>query len=129
MSDEPAMANEQLFRGGRNVALKVPPHEYAATVAFYRDVLGLNRVSEVAPDLVFEFGPFRLWIDRVPGLSQAELWLEVVTNDLSLAERRLADAGVVRCDEIERLPAGFPGFWIASPASIIHLMTAGDESS
>ena len=26
------------FSGGKNIAMKVPPHQYEATVAFYRDV-------------------------------------------------------------------------------------------
>ena len=121
------MNHQPAFRGGRNIALKVPPHQFAATAAFYRDVVGLPSISEPAPDLVFEFGECRLWIDRVPGLSQAELWLELVTDDLPSAERRLAQTGIVRCDEIEALPEGFPGFWISSPAAIIHLVTQVDE--
>jgi len=28
--------------GGINIALKVPPHQYEATIAFYRDVVGLK---------------------------------------------------------------------------------------
>ena len=34
-----------VFSGGRNIALKVPPHRYEATVGFYRDVLRLPAVS------------------------------------------------------------------------------------
>lgn len=30
------------FAGGRNIAMKVPPCQYAAAVRFYRDVLGLG---------------------------------------------------------------------------------------
>ena len=33
--------------GGRNIALKVPPHLYDATVQFYRDVVGLERCSKI----------------------------------------------------------------------------------
>jgi hypothetical protein len=121
------MSHEPSFRGGRNIALKVPPHQFAATAAFYRDVLGLAPIPRLAPDLVFEFGGCQLWIDRVPGLSQAEIWLEVVTDDLPSAERRLAAAGTVRCDEIEALPEGFPGFWVSTPAAIIHLIAQADE--
>jgi hypothetical protein len=29
----------------------------------------------------------------------------------------------IRRDEIEPLPDGFKGFWIANPANIIHLVT------
>lgn len=110
-----------VFRGGKNIALKVPAHQFEATVRFYEDVLGLERIEKRTP--CFAFGHNQLWIDREQGISQAELWLEVVTDDLSAAERHLADAAVVRCDAIEKLPDGFPGFWISSPANIIHLMT------
>jgi len=30
----------------------------------------------------------------------------------------------VRCNEIEPLPEGFRGFWIADPAGIVHLVAA-----
>ena len=36
------MANSDLnFRGGRNIAMKLPPHQYEAMITFYRDTLGL----------------------------------------------------------------------------------------
>ncbi len=34
-------ANPNLFAGGRNIAIKLPPHEFDSTLRFYRDVLGL----------------------------------------------------------------------------------------
>jgi hypothetical protein len=37
-------------------------------------------------------------------------------------DSRVDAAGVVRCDRVEPLPEGFEGFWIASPASIVHLL-------
>ena len=55
-------------------------------------------------------------------MSQAELWLEVVTDDVDAAAERFQAAGVERCDEIEPLREGFAGFWISSPASIVHLV-------
>ncbi|ATJ82316.1 VOC family protein [Halomonas beimenensis] len=116
------------FQGGRNIALKVPPHQYEATVGFYRDVLGLPQIEAGRPSMVFAFGANQLWIDPVPGLSQAETWLEVVTDDASAAAERLQAAGVVRCDEIEPLPEGFDAFWISSPAQIIHLVCQEQES-
>ncbi len=110
------------FAGGRNIAMKVPPHLHEATVRFYRDVLGLEELDPGSPDVSFRFGANRLWIDRVAGMSQAEIWLELVADDLPAAAGRLEAAGVVRCDAIEPLPEGFEGFWIASPASIVHLV-------
>jgi catechol 2,3-dioxygenase-like lactoylglutathione lyase family enzyme len=116
------------FMAGRNIAMKVPPHLYDATVHFYRDVLGLKEVTKHVPSLGFEFGSNNLWIDRVPGISQAETWLEIVTDDISAASEHLKAAGVVRCDEIEPLPPGFQAFWVSSPASIIHLVCKDTES-
>lgn len=116
------------FAAGSNIAMKVPPHLYEATIQFYRDVLGLQEITKHAPSIGFEFGSNNLWIDRVPGISQAEIWLEVVTNDLEAASAQLDAAGVVRCDDIEPLPQGFQGFWVSSPASIIHLVCKDSES-
>jgi hypothetical protein len=55
-------------------------------------------------------------------------WLEVVTDDVVTAASHFAGWGVVRRDEIEKLPEGFNGFWIANPAGIIHLVAAGRTS-
>lgn len=122
------MTRKAKFGAGRNIAIKVPPHQYEATIHFYRDVLGLKELTEHSPSIGFKFGSNNLWIDRVPGMSQAETWLEVVTDDIALATEQLKDAGVVRCDDIEPLPEGFQGFWISSPASIIHLVCKETES-
>ena len=111
------------FRGGRNIALKVPPHQWDATVRFYRETLGLKELPEHKADVVFQFGHNHLWIDRVETVSQAELWLEVITDDVPAAAKHLKAAGVTRCDEIESLPEGMQAFWIASPSAIVHLVT------
>lgn len=116
------------FTAGRNIAMKVPPHLWEATVWFYRDVVGLKEIKKHAPAVGFEFGASQLWIDRVPDLSQAEIWLELITNDVSAASDHLKSAGVVRCDEIEPLPEGLNAFWVSSPAAIIHLVCKDDES-
>ena len=121
------MTTKARFAAGRNIAIKVPPHQFEATVSFYRDVLGLAESRRQAASIAFEFGANRLWIDRVAGMSQAETWLEVVTNDLDAAAWQLAAAGVVRCDDIEPLPAGMQGFWVTSPAAIIHLVCPDSE--
>lgn len=122
------MDNKPKFAAGRNIAMKVPPHLYEATIQFYRDVLGFKEVMKHAPSVGFEFGANNLWIDRVPSLSQAETWLEVITNDIEAASKHLKAAGVVRCDEIEPLPQGMHAFWVSSPASIIHLISKDTES-
>ena len=116
------------LRPGRNIAMKVPTHEYDATIAFYRDTLGL--APAIGPDssIGFEFGGKNLWIDNVLTLSHAEIWLEIVTNDIDGAAKVLSGKGIVRRDEIEPLPEGFGAFWISSPASIIHLVCNEGES-
>ncbi len=110
------------FTPGRNIALKVPPHAYDATVHFYRDVLGLELLENHLPHIGFDFGGKQLWIDRMPGLSQSEVWLEILTDDVAAAAAHFEEAGVVRCDAIEPLPENHKGFWIMDPSSIVlHL--------
>lgn len=92
-----------------------------------RETLGLRELDnpfDGGPQSVgFEFGAIRLWIDRVPGVSQAELWLQVTTADTARAADHLASApGVARCDEIEPLVTT-SAFWISSPAAIVHLVS------
>jgi catechol 2,3-dioxygenase-like lactoylglutathione lyase family enzyme len=117
-----------IYNGGRNIAMKVPPHQWEATVHFYRDFLGLSVAREEPTSIAFTFGVNQLWIDRVETVSHAELWLEVTTSDLQATAVDLQAAGIIRQDKIEPLPEGFPGFWISSPSSIIHLIIQ-DESS
>lgn len=87
----------------------------------------LDDPFESGPQSVgFEFGANRLWIDRVPGVSQAELWLQLTTADTAAAAEHLAAEGVARCDEIEPLGTT-SAFWISSPASIVHLISEPDS--
>ena len=117
------------FTGGRNVAIKVPEHAFEAAVAFYRDTLALSLVYDAVGTKAFEFGPIRLWIDRMPHLAQGEMWLEVVSPDTAAAARYLADSGVVRCDEVEKLPPDLDGFWVLNPAGIVHLVCAPESDA
>src|SRR5256886_14738562 len=73
------------FSGGANIAIKCPSHTYDQTVAFYRDTLGLPLIEEEAEGCIFQFGPNRLWIDKVPNLSHPDIWLEIETNDTEAA--------------------------------------------
>jgi hypothetical protein len=114
------------FRGGIDIAVKVPPHQYNETIAFYRDVVGLKPFDAKAPAVGFELGPNKLWIDEAPMLSQAEVWLELFTDDFDSAAQHLKKAGVVRCDAIEPLGDGFRGGWITSPANIVHMVREPD---
>ncbi len=63
------------FEGGENIAMKIPPHLFDQTVAFYRDTLGLPPLKVEPNSCGFRFGAVELWLDRVPTMSQAELWL------------------------------------------------------
>lgn len=114
------------IRAGRNIAVKVPPHRHAATVAFWRDVVGLPVVAEDEASTAFGFGALRLWIDRVPSASHAEIWLELHSDDATAAAARLEAGGAVRCDAIEPLPAGLGGCWIADPAGVVVLVREPD---
>lgn len=119
MPDRPA------FRPGTNIALKMPPGEYDGLVAFYRDILGFEVIATRPDSTVFRFGEKRLWVDRVPTLSQGEVWLEVQAEDVRAAATWFGARGIARRDEIEPLPDGFDGFWIAAPAGMIHLVSRG----
>ena len=59
---------EAEITGGINIAMKVPPHQYEATIAFYRDVVGLPLAFEVP-----ERGAAFLWVGE-PGQAMLGLW-------------------------------------------------------
>ena len=108
------------FYPGNNIAIKVPSHEFAKTVEFYRDILCLTLIED--DGIVFDFQGKKLWIDCVNSLSQAEIWLEIRTDDVKAAKTYLSGKGVTFRDDIENLPEDFNGFWIAGPSNIIHLV-------
>lgn len=116
------------FRGGRNVAMKLPPHQYEAMIKFYRDTLGLEVQQTSDNSHAVDYGPIRLWLDRCPNTSHAELWLDIGTNDTKAAAKHLAAEGVVRCDAIEELPKNFDGYWIANSAGIVHIVSGYEDS-
>ena len=118
------MTEMPTFKGGRNIALKLPERDYAATLAFYRDTLGLPVLRDDAAGATLDFGPIRLHLDRVPHQSQADMWLQVETPDTSAARAYLETKGVILCEEVEPLPEAYDGFWIAGPAGTIHLIDA-----
>lgn len=104
--------------------MKVSEAAFEATVAFYEKTLGF-RVLERTPEgsVIFDFGGKHLWIDRVQGLQKAEVWLDVITNDVNAAAAYLKECEVTRCDEVEVLPDGMAAFWIKNPAGCVHLVT------
>ena len=133
MSEQLRNNMKPIFKPGKNIAIKVPPHEYEQTVAFYKDVLGLILKEVSSSDnfetVTFEFGDKNLWIDKSSGISQAEIWLEIETDNIKEAEAYLKTMGCVRRDEIEPLPSDFQGFWISSPSNIIHLVNHKNKSA
>jgi catechol 2,3-dioxygenase-like lactoylglutathione lyase family enzyme len=119
------MADDALsFWPGRIIAMKLPLRDYDATLRFYKETLGLSLISQDEDGAVLKFGEMRLNLDRVPHQSQTDTWLQICTNDTTAARAALADHGVTICDEVEPLPDGFDGFWIAAPNGTIHLIDA-----
>lgn len=110
------------IEGGINIAMKVPSHRYEATVAFYRDTLGLEPITDKPGEVGFIHGPNRLWIDEGKAYSRAEVWLELFTPEFEPVAKRLEASGVVRNDAIEGLGEGFRGGWFLNPAGIVHMV-------
>jgi catechol 2,3-dioxygenase-like lactoylglutathione lyase family enzyme len=115
------------FSGGANIAIKCPTHTYEQTVAFYRDTLALPLIEEEPDGCIFQFGPNRLWIDKVPNLSQPDIWLELETNTEAAASF-LKVRGVTRRDEVENLREDFDGFFVAAPNGVVHLVIGHEEA-
>ena len=122
-----ANVNSPQFSGGANIAIKCPSHTYEQTVSFYRDTLALPLIEEEPEGCIFQFGPNRLWIDKVPNLSQPDIWLELETNDTEAAAAFLKIHGVARRDEVEQLREDFNGFFISAPNGVIHLVVGPEE--
>lgn len=123
------------FRGGLNVAMKLPKARFDETVAFYRDVLGMEVTDQTGqPGVVgavprsasIRFGPVTLWLDLVENLPRSDVWLELFTDDVAGAVRHLRAHGVVTQDELEPLPEGMDGHWISNPAGVVHLVRASE---
>ncbi|OKH92287.1 VOC family protein [Streptomyces uncialis] len=118
------------FTAGLNIAMKIPKAQYDATVAFYRDTLGFEVEEHDAPEAPtvarthsVRFGPTTLWLDRVDNYSHPDLWLQLHTDDLDAATRKLAEAGVHPCDEVEPLVnTGSRTHWVKNPAGVVHLL-------
>ena len=121
---------EAKFAGGINIAVKVPKAKYEATVAFYRDVLGLEVVEKpienptVSRTHEVKFGPNILWLDCVDNYTHSETWLELRTNDVEAATARLQRHGTVTQDEFEQIPKDM--HWITDPAGTVFILGKHD---
>jgi len=81
------------YRGGRDIAMKLPPPLFESTERFYVETLGLIVIRREPESVALEFGANRLWLDRAPGLERPEVWLEVVTRGWGPAEAHLRASG------------------------------------
>lgn len=103
---------------GKNIAIKVPLHQWTATVAYYRERVGLEVACEMDESVGFRFGDMTLWIDRVPHQSRSDVWLELFTEDPDAALARLASP---QRDELEPLDT-VTGHWTSDPAGTVLLV-------
>ncbi len=69
------------FKGGVNIAIKIPKSKYEKTVAFYRDILKLTAEEQpmdhptVSRSHKVSFGNNTLWLDCVDNYTHSETWL------------------------------------------------------
>jgi len=120
------------FKGGVNIAIKIPKQKYNDTVAFYKDILRLE-VTEVAIDNPtvsrthsVNFGHATVWLDCVDNYTHSETWLELQTSDFEGATKYLSSRGIQTCDEIEKLPDDTL-HWIMDPAGTVFILKQQDK--
>ncbi|WP_114748258.1 VOC family protein [Pleomorphovibrio marinus] len=119
------------FRGGLNIAVKIPKAKYQATLQFYGETLGLELEErpishpEITRTHRVVFGPNILWLDCVPTKTHSETWLELRTEEMGLAEAYLHENGVRFCDEIEDIPKGM--HWLTDPAGTVFILCENDS--
>jgi len=112
-----------MIEPGRNIAIKVPKHRWADTVAFYRDRAGLPVKRTLDDSVAFDFGNVTLWVDRVAKQSQVDVWLELFTDDPDRAVDALG--GPLR-DELEPLES-VNGHWTSDPAGTVLLVRTPEQ--
>ncbi|TYR35729.1 hypothetical protein FXV77_11625 [Sphingobacterium phlebotomi] len=107
------------FKGGVNIAMKIPPEKYDETVAFYRDILlfDVEEVSITHPTVLathrLEFGQNILWLDCVEGITDSKIWLEMCTGDVESATNYLRVNDVTICNEVAEIDSSMR--WIKDP--------------
>ena len=121
---------DTIFKGGINIAVKIPKSKYDKTVAFYRDILKLE-VEEKSIDNPtvsrthqVKFGNNVMWLDCVENYTHSETWLELNVPDVDIATKYLNSKGVETCDELEQLPANM--HWITDPAGTVFILKNRD---
>jgi hypothetical protein len=119
---DPGLTNLPAFKGGPNVAMKLARDKLDSVVQFYRDVLRLPTQQRDDGAWTVEFGSSLLWLDP-SDTAQGEVWLEVVVEDVELAREYFREIPGSLAPEAEKLPKGYPGFWIQNPVGLIHLVS------
>lgn len=118
------------FKGGINIAIKIPKSKYEKTVAFYRDILKLEVTEKpiknptVSRTHEVKFGTHIVWLDCVDNYTHSETWLELRTPDIEKATEYLKSNGVDTCDELEEIPDGH--HWIMDPAGTVFIVGKGE---
>lgn len=116
------------FKGGINIAIKIPKSKYDKTVAFYRDILKLEVEEKpisnptVSRTHQVKFGNNVLWLDCLDNYTHSETWLELTVDNVAQATRYLNENGIDTCDEIEQLPENM--HWITDPAGTVFIVKA-----
>ena len=117
---------EPRFKGGINIAIKIPKSKYEKTVNFYKDILKLE-VTEKPVDIPtvsrtheVKFGPNTVWLDCVDNYTHVETWLELKTTNIEEATRYLKTKGIDTCDELEEIPTNM--HWIQDPAGTVFIL-------
>lgn len=120
-----------MFRGGSNIALKIPKSKYDKTLSFYRDILKFE-IEEVEIDNPtvskthkLKFGSSILWLDCVDNYTHSETWLELETPNIHKAMDYLNKNDVHPCDELEQIPDN--KHWIMDPSGTVFII--GNEES
>ena len=121
------MENELKFEGGINIAIKIPKSKYDQTVAFYRDILKLEVEEKpidnptVSRTHQVKFGNNVVWLDCVDNYTHSEVWLDLTTDDITIATEYLKSKGINTCDELEQIPEDM--HWIMDPAGTVFIVS------
>ncbi|MGF1638793.1 MAG: VOC family protein [Cyclobacteriaceae bacterium] len=114
------------FRGGINIAVKIPKAKYNETVAFYRDVLQMEVEEKpienptISKSHQVVFGENIIWLDCVDNYTHVESWFEIKTNDVAAATEYLQSHGIPTCDELEQIPIDM--HWIRDPSGTVFIL-------
>ena len=117
---------EPTFKGGINIAIKIPKSKYDETVRFYKEILKLEVTEKpienptVSRTHQVKFGPNVIWLDCVDNYTHSETWLELKTSNIKDATRHLQTHGIGPCDELEKIPENM--HWIMDPAGTVFIL-------